>query len=235
MHTRTHAHAPGPPLLPSHLVFVWLQRGSNGDTLHSRLAASPDPLHGGAICHVMNKHEAPWLGGLGSGSCQSPLRRGVGAVTGWGAAPPEGQARCGDGLGHGMVTGPDQEGHSPRQTGAFLKTKQNPEGMVTCGGQSPRSLPPCPCARVPAGQPTPPAPRCSPPPRPHSSGSPLPGPFWAWTPPKPPTWEAPAGQRRGPSSASTSWARHCARHVCWGHCVLSRQSWEPGVMSPIYG
>lgn len=74
----------------------------------------------------------------------------MGAVTGRGAAPPEGQARRGDDLGHGMVTGPDQEGHSPRKTGAFPKTKQNPEGMVTWGGQSPRTLPPGPCARWPA-------------------------------------------------------------------------------------
>lgn len=151
-HTHTDAHAPGPPLLPSHLAFVLLQRGSNGDTLHSQLAASSGPPTEVPYVSVMNKHEAPGQGGLGSGSCQSPLRRREGAIPGWGSAARWGEAG----------------GHSPgRATGTALVLTQrdrrvpgdqaSPEGAVALVAPGPAWS-----ACVPAGQPTPPAPGCPP-------------------------------------------------------------------------
>lgn len=83
-----HTHAPGPPLLPSHLAFVLLQQGLNGDTLHShnwQLAPIPPcPPMEVPYVSVMNKHEAPWLGGWEMAAANHQLsRHGVGATMEW--------------------------------------------------------------------------------------------------------------------------------------------------------
>lgn len=178
-----HTHTPPAASAPRTSCICFASTGLEwGHAALSQLAASSHPLPPTEVPYVsvMNKHEAPWLGGWEVAAANHLLSGGVayGGSEGWGVSLlSEGRAggmawqRPGKGDGQSMVTGPHRRDTSPGDPCAFLKTKKTQKAWWTVwGGQSPRVLPlRLLVACVPAGQPTPPPPGCPSSPRPPAS------------------------------------------------------------------
>lgn len=94
--THTQTHTPPGRLCSPHILPLFCFSGARmGTRCTHNWQLPPVPPTEVPYVSVMNKHEAPGQGGLGSGSCQSPLRRRDGAIPGWGSA-----ARWGEAGGH---------------------------------------------------------------------------------------------------------------------------------------